>query len=168
MGQYELHLGVDGCGVIVAQVLTEGHADDAAQMGELIDAVEGDITSFVADSAYDTVAVYGAAGARGAEVIVPPTRTAVVSRRGPRSAARDRTIKRVAEIGRRRWKKESGYHRQAWAENVFFRYKTTFGDRLRARHRDGQAVEARVACEILNRMTDLGRPESYAVGAMVD
>jgi hypothetical protein len=101
-GWRKLHLGVDGSGVIVAEVLTDGHADDAAQMGELLDAVEGDITSVVADAAYDTAAVYDAASARGAKVIVPPTRTAVVSRRRPRSDARDRTIKRVAEIGRRR------------------------------------------------------------------
>jgi len=50
-GWKKLHLGVDGCGVIVAQVLTEGHADDAAQMGELLDAVEGDITRVVAHAA---------------------------------------------------------------------------------------------------------------------
>jgi len=102
-------------------------------MGEVLDAVEGDITRVAADAAYDTVAVYDAASARGAEVIVPPTRTAAVSRRGPRSTARDRTIKRVEEIGRRQWKKESGYHQQGTVENAFFRYKSILGDRLRAR-----------------------------------
>ena len=70
--------------MIDAQVLTEGHANDAARMGQFLDAVEGEITRVIADAAYDAVAVYDAASARGAEVIVPPTRTAVVSRRGPR------------------------------------------------------------------------------------
>jgi hypothetical protein len=28
---------------------------------------------------------------------------------------------RIKEIGRRRWKKASGYHRQARVENTFFR-----------------------------------------------
>ncbi len=163
-GWKKLHLGVDRCGVIVAQVLTDGHADDAAQMGELLDAVEGDITSVVADAAYDTVAVYDAASARGAKALVPPTRTAVVSRRRPRSAARDRTIKRVEEIGRRRWKKESGYHRQGRVENTFFRYKAIIGDRLSARDSLAQATEALLGCNILNRMRDLGRPCSVAIG----
>ena len=42
-----------------------------------------------------------------------------MSRRRPRSLARDRTVKRVQAIGRRRWKKETGYHWQARVENVF-------------------------------------------------
>ena len=45
--------------------------------------------------------------------MVPPTKTASLSRRGARSGARDRTIRRVKALGRRRWKKASGYHQQA-------------------------------------------------------
>ena len=78
--------------------------------------------------------------------------------------ARRRTIDRIGEVGRRQWKKESGYHRQARVENAFFRYKTILGGRLHARSRDGQVVEARLACNILNRMTELARPASYAIG----
>ena len=72
---------------------------------------------------------------------------------------------RVKEIGRRQWKKESGYHQQARVENTFFRYKAIIGDRLRARHLESQAAEAVMACNILNRMTGLGMPESLAIGA---
>ena len=109
-GWKKLHLGVDGSGAIVAQVLTDGTADDAATGHSLIDAVEERISRFTADAAYDTVAIYDPAVARGATVVVPPTRTAAVSRRGSRSGPRDCTISE--ELGRRRWKKESGYHRQ--------------------------------------------------------
>jgi hypothetical protein len=69
----------------------------------------------------------------------------------------------VKEIGRRRWKKESGYHQQARVENTFFRYKSIIGDRLRARHPKSQEAEALAACNILNRMIALGRPESCAI-----
>ena len=100
------------------------------------------ISSVTADAAYDTIAVYEAAGARGARVVVPPKRTAAVSRRRPRSVARDRTVKRLQEIGQRRWKKEAGYHRQARVENVFFRYKSIIGDGLRARSSAGQGTAA--------------------------
>jgi hypothetical protein len=72
---------------------------------------------------------------------------------------------RVKEIGRRRWKKESGYHRQARVENTFFRYKAIIGDKLRARHPESQRAEAIVACNVLNRMIALGRSESFAIGA---
>ncbi len=71
---------------------------------------------------------------------------------------------RMKKIGRRRWKKESGYHQQARMENTFFRYKSIIGDRLRARHSKAQAAEAVIACNILNRMTEVGRPASCAVG----
>ncbi len=47
---------------------------------------------------------------RGATVVVPPAKTARVSRRRPRSSARDRTINKAKRIGGRRWKKTSRYH----------------------------------------------------------
>ncbi len=150
--------------MIVAQALTEGNVDDATTGITLIETVVGDLSSVTADAAYDTVGFYEAAGARGAAVVVPPTSTANVSRHGPRSSVRDRTISAVKEIGRRRWKKASGYHRQARVENAFFRYKSIFGGALRARSPGGQVAEALVACNVLNQMTDLGRPDSYAIG----
>jgi IS5 family transposase len=162
----KLHLGVDQSGVIVAEVLTDGNVDDAKSALNLVNEVECDIASFTADAAYDTIAIYDATASRGAEVVVPPAKSSTRSRRRrSRSDARDRTIMRVKEIGRRRWKKESGYHRQARVENTFFRYKSIIGDRLHARHARSQEVEALMACNILNRMTILGRPESFAVSA---
>ena len=163
-GWKKLHLGVDRSGVILAHTLTEATADDATTARDLINAVAGNLASVTADAAYDTVAVYETAAARGATVVVPPVRTANVSRHGSRSVARDRTIRSVKQLGRRRWKKASGYHRQARAENTFFRYKSIIGEGLRARSPAGQGSEAVLGCEILNRMTDLGRPASYSIG----
>ena len=48
-------------------------------------------------------------------------------------------------------------------ENTFFRYKSIIGGRLRARHRESQEAEALIACNILNRMFELGRPKSFAI-----
>jgi IS5 family transposase len=160
----KLHLGVDGSGLIVAEALTPGSVDDAKTALDLVDGLRNDIASFTADAAYDTIAIYDAVGARGAEVVIPPTRAATRSQRQrPRPSSRDRTIIRVKEIGRRRWKKESGYHQQARVENTFFRYKTIIGGRLRARHPKSQEAEAIIACNILNRMITLGKPESLAI-----
>jgi len=71
----------------------------------------------------------------------------------------------VDKVGRRRWKKESGYHRQARVENAFFRYKSIISDRLRARGQRAQAVEARLACNALNRLIEIGAPTSIAIGS---
>ena len=103
-GWKKLHLGVDGAGLIVVHALTESTVDDASVGIDLIGAAPGGVTSVTADAAYDTVAFYEAAGARHAQVVVPPTRTANVSRRGPPSSARDRTINDVETLGRRQWK----------------------------------------------------------------
>ena len=161
-GWKKLHIGVDESGVIVAQELTDSTGDDAGTAPRLIDSVKADIKTVTGDAAYDTPAIYDAAGTRGARVVVPPFSSAIVSNRGPRSRARYRTIRRVNKVGRRRWKKESGYHRQGTVENAFFRYKQIVGDRLRARHAGAQRTEAVIACNVLNRMLELGRPKSRA------
>ncbi len=163
-GWKKLHLGVDRTGVIIAQALTDATVDDATIGLTLIAEVDGALASVTGDAAYDTIAFYDAAAARGTSVVVPPIKTARVSRCRPRSRMRDRTIRKVQTIGRRRWKKASGYHRQARVENAFFRYKSILGDAVRARSPGGQTTEALLACNILNQMTDLGRPQSYSIG----
>ena len=155
---------MDGSGAIVARVLTDGSTDDAQIGLTLISAVDSAVSRVTADGAYDTIAIYEAARARGATVVVPPTKTAAVSRRRPRASARDHTILRVKQVGRRQWKKEAGYHRQARVENAFFRYKSIIGGRPRARHPMAQETEAAIACNILNRLTERGRPTSFAIG----
>ena len=111
--------GVDQSGGIRVHTLTEATGDDATTALDLLTAVEGPLVRVTADAAYDTVAVYETARARGATVVVPPARTANVSGHGLRSPARDRTIMLVKKLGRRRWKKASGYHRQSRVENAF-------------------------------------------------
>ena len=69
-GWRKRHLGVDGSRVIVACALTEPTADDAITGISLVDEVDGHLTRVTADPAYDTLAFYGAAGARGARVVV--------------------------------------------------------------------------------------------------
>ena len=162
-GGKTLHRAVDRGGVIVAHALTEPTVDDATIGIDLIETVDDAIARVTADAAYDTVAFYAAAGMRDATVVVPPSKTARVSRRRPRSRARDRTITDVRTLGRRRWKQEAGYQLQARVENAFFRYTSILGDRLRARSRGGRVAESVVACNVLNQMPELGRPESYSI-----
>ena len=163
-GWRKLHRGVDQSGAILVHTLTEATGDDATTALDLLTAVQGPLVRITADAASDTVAVYETATARGATVVIPPARTANVSGHGPRSPARDRTITVVKQLGRRRWKKTSGSHRQSRVENTFFRYTSIIGDGLRARSPTGQGSEVVLGCEILNRMTELGRPVSYRIG----
>ena len=82
----KLHLAVDaGTGEIAAHVLTEGTADDAAQVPDLLRTVEGTIASLTADGAYDGEPTYEAARARQPDrppdVVIPPRASAVPARR---------------------------------------------------------------------------------------
>ena len=145
------------------ELLVNGQLWEWWRVPELLKQLDGGIDTFTADTAYDARAVYAAARKRGAMVVIPPTKAARARTR-PRCPDRELTVARVGEIGRRRWKKEAGYHQQARVENAFFRYKSVIGGRLRARHPKAMAEETAMACNILNRMTELGRPSSIAIG----
>ena len=162
----KLHIGVDENGVIVAEKLTDSTIDDASVVKDLVAQIpeEKKITRFTADGAFDQNSIYETFTELGATVVVPPVKNATSSKARTRAAkARNRTIKRIRRVGRRQWKKEAGYHRQARVENTFFRYKPLFGGRLRARDPGNQRTEARLACNILNRMLQLGSPRSQAI-----
>jgi len=77
--------------------------------------------------------------------------------------ARDEILRAIRKKGRKGWKQQSGYHRRSLAETLMFRYKQIIGDKRRARGWAHQQVESRLGCAILNRMTHLGRPDSYKV-----
>jgi hypothetical protein len=69
------------------------------------------VKAVVGDAAYDSREIYEAAEECGARVVVPPIKNARLSRHAPR--ARNRSVKRIEQIGRLCWKREAGYHRQA-------------------------------------------------------
>ena len=79
---------------------------------------------------------------------------------GPNPSQRDRHIQVIAEQGRVAWHKTSGYNARARVEGTMSRYKRIIGDTLRSHTRPAQEVETRIAVTVLNRMLDLGRPES--------
>ncbi len=160
----KLHVGVDERGFIIAHGMTESRVDDASVVPDLLKQVDGSIERFTADGAYDKAAVYDLLTERGAEVVVPPTKNARVSRNGGAGArARNETVQAVRKLGRREWKKEAGYHQQARVENAFYRYKQFIGGRLRSRNIEAQATEVRLAVNVLNRMLELGAARSEPI-----
>ena len=163
----KLHLGVDETtGEVVAMVLTDNATDDAAMVPALLDQVEDEIAAVGADGAYDKRKVYRALTARKITPIIPPQRNARIWQHGNCKALphpRDEALRYIRRHGRKKWKRDSGYHRRSKAENAMYRFKTIFGSSLWARTMENQRVEARIKSRVLNRMTALGMPESYAV-----
>ncbi|MFP6901559.1 MAG: IS5 family transposase [Opitutales bacterium] len=163
----KLHIGVDEEGFIVAAELTASSGDDASTVPALLDQIEVPIRRFTADGAYDHRSIYERVGEAGTEdvvIVIPPRRCAVSA--GPTEgpwAQREAALERIRKVGRREWKKESGYRQQSRVENGFFRYKSVLGGGLQARNSNAQKREAMIGCHTLNRMAELGRPKSYAV-----
>ena len=163
----KLHLGVDaGTGQIVASLLTAHDADDGAQIGPLLDQVEGPLASFTGDGAYDQDGVTSSVIERHPEaaIIVPPRANAVPSDTAATAPTqRDRHLQQIAKHGRLAWQAASGYTKRARAETGMARFKQVIGDGLRSHTDERQAVEVSVAVHVLNRMLELGRPNSVRI-----
>jgi transposase len=163
----KLHLGMDAdTGQIVAAALTSPEADDAAQVGPLLEQIDGPVASFTGDGAYDQESVYDAVLQRHPEaaVIVPPRSSAVPSETAETAPTqRDRHLQCITEHGRMAWQKASGYNRRARAEAAISRYKRVIGNALRSRTDQRRATEVAIAVEVLNRMLTLGRPDSVRI-----
>ena len=165
------HLAVDArTGEIVGSDLTGRRTADCARVPVLIEQIDDRIASVSADGAYDAAAVYEAAQVKGeghaVRVLIPPGREAQLNPRpsaAQYSKERNRNIRSIRELGRRKWHTRSGYSTRSLVENTVFRYKTMIGRSIRSRTFDGQRVEVRLASAILNTMTRLGMPDSYRV-----
>jgi len=163
----KLHLGRDAdTGQIIAATLTTNDVDDGSQVGPLLDQVAGPVASFTGDGAYDQDGVYASVAERHPEaaIIVPPRSTAVPSATAETAPTqRDRHLELIAEKGRMAWQRASGYTKRARAEATIGRFKRVIGDGLRSRTDKRRATEMDVAVQVLNRMLELGRPESVRI-----
>ena len=124
------------------------------------------VVSFTADGTYDQEGVAAAVAERHPEaaVIVPPRSTAVPSETAETAPTqRDRHLQVIAEHGRAAWQKASGYTIRARVEATIGRFKQVIGDGLRFRTDQRRATEVDVAVHALNRMLELGRPESVRI-----
>jgi hypothetical protein len=163
----KLHLGVDETTKeIVAVEVTPSRVHDCRLLPALLDQISGRIAQVSGDGAYDTRVCYQSILAREAVATIPPRRSARPSESvDPPDwrAMRDAHLREIRRLGRYEWRISSGCTRQSLAENAMSRFKTLFGPKLSARRFDNQRVEAIIKCEVLNRMTTRGMPESVRI-----
>jgi hypothetical protein len=164
----KLHLSVnEATQHIEAVVLSEAGVDDAEAGRQLLDETPGPIEQVSGDGSYDKRKFYEACTDREVgRIAVPPQRNARIWQHGNSAKPplpRDENLRCIRKIGRKQWKQKSGYHRRSLAETAVFRFKTIFGNTLCARTLPRQCTEARIKCAALNRMTQLGMPDSYQV-----
>jgi hypothetical protein len=71
--------------------------------------------------------------------------------------ARNAILDATRRLGRKIWKKWTGYHRRSLVETKMRCFKL-LGERVMARDFDRQVAELQVRAAILNRLTRLGTP----------
>jgi len=74
----------------------------------------------------------------------------------------DENLRQIRKTTRKKWKETVGYHVRSLSETAMFRLKTICRDRLNARKLNQQKTEVLIAASILNKMTKLEMPDSYA------
>jgi len=161
------HLAVDQkTGYVQAAATTNNSISDGQMLPFLLDQVPGPIYQVSADGGYDRRTCYEAIARRGAKATIPPRHGAKIWQHGNCRAerlARDENLRRIRQVGRTKWKRESGYHRRSLVETTMFRLKTIFGAVLRARSEAAQETETMLRISALNQMTALGMPDAYPI-----
>ena len=150
----------------MAAVVSTNDVSDGEVLPNLLNGIDDEIEQVSADGAYDQRKCYDAIRERQATAAIPPRKGAKIWQHGNTKAERhirDENLRRVRKVGRKRWKRESRYHRRSLAETTMFRLKTIFGRRLSARTFDNQAVELFIKCAALNRMIQMAKPDSFKV-----
>jgi hypothetical protein len=165
----KLHLGADpDSGEIQTVLLTANSISDDAVVKDMLEQIEQTLLSCAADGAYDKRKVYAALNGHSpdADILIPPRKNARIWQHGnskKERLKRDENLRYIRKYGRKQWKEDSGYHIRSLAETIMFRLKTIFGDTLSARLLDTQSTQTLIRCLALNKMTQLGMPESYLV-----
>lgn len=133
---------------------------DPTALPDLLDQIDGDVTRFIADGAYDgdptselLVKLFGV----DLEITIPPPKTAILSA----DAAADPTLRdqRICAIrtgGRMAWQASSSYNQRSRGETQIGRWKMIIGPKLKACSFLNQKTEAKIGTRILNKMTEFG------------
>ena len=163
----KIHIGVDEQTLeIRALEITGSNVGDAPMLPELLSQIPADVEigSVTADGAYDTRKCHNAIADRGAHTVIPPRKNAKLWKPDSAGAtARNAALRASKRLGRKIWRKWSGYHRRSRAETKMHCMKR-LGQRLMAREPDRQVAELRVRVAVMNGFTALGIPVTEAVG----
>lgn len=148
----KVHLGIDAQSLEIRAIeVTCNAIGDAPMLAELLAQIPADepIASVCADGAYGIRDCLDAIAARQAMAVIPSRKNASLCKR----------------FGRRLWKQWSGYHRRSLVETKMHCFKR-LGERVSARTFDRQVVELHVRAALLNRLSQMGRPQTVPVAVV--
>jgi hypothetical protein len=159
----KLHISLDADSQqLTSALLTDKDVVDPRCLPRLLKQVEVPVEQVYGGGAYDSRQCYRAIYKRKALPVIPPRKGSTLWEEDYLKE-RNSNLRGVRKLGIKGWKKRSGYHRRSLVETAFYRLKAIFTDKLRNRRDDTQSTEARIRCAALNRMTELGMPDSHRV-----
>ncbi|RGE40951.1 IS5 family transposase [Comamonas testosteroni] len=162
----KVHLAIDARTLDIRAIeVTDNGTGDAPMLPELLSQIPPDepIASVGGDGAYDTKACHAAIALRNAQAIIPPRKNARAWKGTQAGASsRNEALRACQRLGRRIWKKWSGYHRRSLVETKMNCFKR-LGERVMARTFERQVTELHICVALLNRFSQLGRPVTVAL-----
>jgi IS5 family transposase len=162
----KLHIAVDEASQdIIMSVISGSNVNDSEVLDLLLPSKQNmTVSQVTGDGAYDTHNCYNAAIKIGAKPCFPPRVNA--ARNKPIDEAhrqRNRVVGSVRNKGLKKWKEKNNYHRRSLSETAFSRLKKIFGGHAASRIFKNQVIELGLRCNILNKMNQLGMPDSVRI-----
>ena len=145
--------------------VTDNAIGDAPILPELLAQIpqEEPIDRVSSDGAYDTRACHAAIAQRGSMVVIPPRKNGRPWKQdAPGVQTHHDALRACQRLGPKVWRSWNGYHRRSLVETKMHCFKL-LGERVTALTFERQVVELHVRVALLNRFTQLGRPEAVAV-----
>jgi hypothetical protein len=116
----KVNLGIDAATLEIRAIeVTDTATGDAPILPCLLDQIPAEVTvaSVSDDGAYDTKACHEAIAKRGAQAVIPTRKNAKPWKdQRPGAKARNAILATTRRLGRKIWKKWSGYHRRSLVE----------------------------------------------------
>ncbi|EKF9778724.1 IS5 family transposase [Vibrio cholerae] len=158
----KLNLAVDtSTHEIVAAELSLSNVTDAEVLPNLLKQTRRRIIEISGDGAYDTRDCHEAIRFKRAIPLIPPREGAAFWENGhPRNLA---VGCQKLYGSNNKWKKRYGYHKRSLSETTMYRVKQLLGGRLNLRNYNAQVGETYAMIKALNKLTELGMPETQCI-----
>lgn len=162
----KLHIAINPDGMeVVALELTEANVHDDSVMPDLLQnqTITGKVYAdgaYISKNCFDAIAATGG----GAGIALRSGTGLVTKHPSDGQRLRNELVQEIRTAGGKvEWKKSSGYHKRSLVETQMFRFKTILGGGLSSRLLANQVAETKIKTLILNKMSRVGMPRSYAV-----
>ena len=158
----KLHLAVDvDSHKILGSFLSKSKCTDGKALPKILKNIRK-IGFAYGDGAYDQIGCYEELYKRKARLIIPPRKDARTDRVvwTPAEQLKSLNAKAAKDLGTSSWKVGTGYHRRSLVETAMWRFKKIFTGNLSSRNIRNQRAEIAIKVAILNKLTELGMPDS--------